>query len=88
MSTARAIIGANMYKVTVQATLISKIDWKVVAAGSWSPGEPPEFTEGNLSAEVLKELFDVTPSPTDPSGRNQIQSGDTLYAVVFRRLLR
>ena len=77
-----------MYKVTIQTTPVSKIDWKVVAAGHWTPGQPPELAEQTLSAEVLEELFNVTPSPTEPSGRNQIQSGDTLYAVVFRRLLR
>lgn len=77
-----------MYKVTVQATPVSKIDWKVVAAGRWTPGQPPELAEPLLSAEVLGELFNVTPSPTDPSGRKQIQCDDTLYAVVFRRLLR
>ncbi len=77
-----------MYKVTIQTTPVSKIDWKVVAAGHWTPGQPPELAEQTLSAEVLAELFNVTPSPTEPSGRNQIQSGDTLYAVVFRRLLR
>ncbi len=41
-----------------------------------------------LSAEVVAELFNVTPSTSDSSGRNQIQHGDTLYAVVFRRLSR
>jgi hypothetical protein len=77
-----------MYKVTIQATPTAKIDWKVVAAGRWTPGRPPELAEQNFPADVLQELFNVTPSPTDPSGRNQIQRGDTLYAVVFRRLLR
>jgi len=75
-----------MYKVTIQATPTEKIDWKVVAAGRWTPGQPPQLAEQTLSAEVLNELFNVTPSETDKSGRNQIQSGDTLYAVVFRRL--
>lgn len=77
-----------MYKVTIQTTPVSKIDWKVVAAGRWTPGHPPELAEQTLSAEVLEELFNVTPSPSEQSGRNQIRNGDTLYAVVFRRLLR
>ena len=77
-----------MYKVTIQTTPVSKIDWRVVAAGRWTPGQPPELAEQTLSAEVLEELFNVTPTPTDQSRRNQIQCGDTLYAVVFRRLSR
>jgi hypothetical protein len=77
-----------MYKVTIQATPISKIDWKVVAAGHWTPGQPPELAEQGLAAELLEELFTVTPQPSEQSCRNQIRCGDTLYAVVFRRLLR
>ena len=77
-----------MYKVTIQSTPAEKIDWKVVASGRWTPGQPPELAEHILPAEVLDALFNVTPLAGDPSGRNQIQSGDTLYAVVFRRLLR
>ena len=87
-ATARAIISQQCHKVTIQATPGSKIDWKVVASGRWTPGQPPELAEQTLSAEVLAELFNITPSPIDRSGRNQIQSGDMLYAVVFRRLLR
>jgi len=37
---------------------------------------------------VLEELFKITPSLTDKSGRNQVQFGDKLYGVVFRRLKR
>ncbi len=77
-----------MYKVTIQATPASKIDWKVVASGRWTPGQQPQLAEETLSSEVLGELFNVTPSETDQSGRNQIQCGDTLYAVVFRKLSR
>jgi hypothetical protein len=77
-----------MYKVTIQSTPAKGIDWKVVAAGRWTPGQPPQLAEQTLSAEVLEELFNVTPSATDKSGRNQIQCGDTLYAVVFRKLSR
>jgi hypothetical protein len=77
-----------MYKVTIQATPTQKIDWKVVASGRWTPGEPPQLAETTLSAEVLKDLFNVTPVAADHSGRHQIQSGDTLYAVVFRKLAR
>jgi hypothetical protein len=77
-----------MYKVTIQATPVAKVDWKVMASGRWTPGQPPQLAEHLLPAEVLEELFNVAPSPIDTSGRNQIQCGDTLYAVVFRRLLR
>jgi hypothetical protein len=31
-------------------------------------------------------LFNVSPSATVKSGRNQVQLGETFYAVVFRRL--
>jgi hypothetical protein len=74
---------ALMYKVTIQATPVEKIDWKVMASGRWTPGEQPELGEEGLPAEVLAELFNVILSPADPSGRNQIQFGDTFYAVVF-----
>ena len=77
-----------MYKVTIQATPAKGIDWKVVAGGTWIPGQQPQLAEQVLSAEVIQELFNVTPSETEKSGRNQIQCGDTLYAVVFRKLLR
>lgn len=83
-----AIISTTMYKVTIQATPLNESDWKVVAAGTWTPGQQPQLGEHILPPEVLEELFNVTPSALDPSGRNQIQYGDTLYAVVFRRLSR
>ena len=77
-----------MYKVTIQATPVKGIDWKVVTAGTWIPGQQPKLGDQILPAEVLEELFNVTPLATDSSSRNQIQCGDTLYAVVFRRLSR
>ncbi len=77
-----------MYKVTIQSTPANRVDWQVVAAGTWIPGQPPQLEANTVSAETLAELFNVMPSSAEPSGRNQIQSGDTLYAVVFRRLLR
>ena len=77
-----------MYKVTIQMTPVQKIDWRVVASGRWTPGQQPELDHADLSAEVLERLFNVTPSAADQSGRNQVQSGDTLFAVVFRRLSR
>jgi hypothetical protein len=77
-----------MYKVTIQTTPIKLSDWRVVATGTWIPGQPPQLADQVLPAEVLEELFNVTPSPTEKSGRNQVQSGDDLYAVVFRRLSR
>jgi hypothetical protein len=75
-----------MYKVTIQATHIEKIDWKVVASGTWTPGQLPQLADEILPADVLERLFDVTPSLLEKSGRNQVQCGDMLYAVVFRRL--
>ena len=75
-----------MYKVTIQATPINQSDWRVVATGTWTPGQQPQLTDQILPAQVLEELFNVTPSATDKSGRNQVQCGDMLYAVVFRKL--
>jgi len=77
-----------MYKVTIQATPVNASDWKVVATGTWTPGLRPQLADEILPAEVVEALFNVTPSARDKSGRNQMQCGDTLYAVVFRRLLR
>ena len=77
-----------MYKVTIQATPVKVSDWRVVTTGTWTPGQPPQLDDQILPAEVVEALFNVTPSATDPSGRNQIQCGDMLYAVVFRRLSR
>jgi len=42
--------------------------------------------EHALSTEVIEALFNVSPSATDESSRNQVRFGDTFYAVVFRRL--
>jgi hypothetical protein len=77
-----------MYKVTIQARPIKEGDWRVVASGTWTPGEQPQLADQVLPAEVMETLFNVTPSPTDKSGRNQVECGDMLYAVVFRRLSR
>jgi hypothetical protein len=60
----------------------------VVTTGTWNPGEPPQLAEETLPANVVEALFNITPSAADKSGRNQMQDGDTAYAVVFRRLLR
>jgi hypothetical protein len=75
-----------MYKVTIQATPVAVINWRVVATGTWTPGQQPQLTEQDLPAEVVEALFNVSPSATEESGRNQVQCGDTSYAVVFRRL--
>jgi hypothetical protein len=40
--------------------------------------------EQTLSAEVVEALFSV--SPSENSGRNQVQLGDDLYAMVFRKI--
>jgi hypothetical protein len=75
-----------MYKVTVQETPVAESNWRVVASGTWTPGQQPELAEQTLPAEVVETLFNVSPSATVNSGRNQVQFGETLYAVVFRRL--
>lgn len=77
-----------MFKVTVQATPVQDNAWHVVATGTWTPGQRPELENQILPAEVVATLFDVIPSTTDASGRNQVRCGDTAYAVVFRRLSR
>ena len=77
-----------MYKVTIQATPVGESNWRVVTTGTWNPGEPPRLAEEILSANVVDALFNITPSATDKSGRNQMQDGDTFYAVVFKRLSR
>jgi hypothetical protein len=75
-----------MYKITVQTTPVQESNWRVVASGRWTPGHPPQLDDHALPAEVVEALFNVIPSATDKSGRNQVQNGDNLYAVVFRRL--
>jgi hypothetical protein len=76
-----------MYKVTIQETpAVEKLNWRVVTSGNWTPGQEPQLTQHLLSPEVIEALFNVTPSATVRSGRNQVQCGETLYAVVFRRL--
>ena len=76
-----------MYKITVQSTPINESNWQVVGSGLWTPGQQPQLDK-TLSADVLRELFHVTPPAMAQSSRNQIRCGDTLYAVVFRRLSR
>ena len=65
---------------------MDKLNWRVVASGTWTPGQQPQLAEDVLSPEVIEALFNVTPSATDKSSRNQVQCGESLYAVVFRRL--
>jgi hypothetical protein len=77
-----------MDKVTIQARPIKEGDWRVVATGTWTPGEQPQLGDEILPVEVITALFNITPSPTDKSCRNEIKCGDMLYAVVFRRLSR
>ena len=76
----------TVYKITIQATPIGVNNWQVVVAGTWTPGQVPQLAEQVLPAEVVAALFNVSPSATDSSGRNEIQFGDTSYAVVYRRL--
>ncbi len=73
----------TVYKVTIQETPVGADQWKVVASGTWTPGQQPQL-EQTLSAEVIEALFNVIPS--ESSGRKQVQLGDTLYAMVFRRI--
>jgi len=75
-----------MFKVTIQATPVQENNWRVVATGTWTPGQRPELEDQLLPGEVIATLFDVTPSATDVSGRNQVQYGDTFFAMVFRRI--
>jgi hypothetical protein len=82
----QATIIDSMYKVTIQSTPVAETNWRVVASGTWTPGQQPQLDEHALSTEVIETLFDVRPSAMDNSGRNQVQRGETLYAVVFRRL--
>ena len=77
-----------MYKVNIQSTPVGESNWSVVTTGTWNPGEPPQLAEEILPANVVDALFNITPSATDQSRRNQMQDGDTAYAVVFRRLSR
>ena len=42
----------------------------------------PQLGDEAFAVELLDELFNVTPSPAELSGRDQIQCGDTLYGVV------
>ena len=63
-------------------------NWRVVAAGTWIPGQRPELENQLLPAAVLATLFNLVPSATDKSGRNEVRCGDTAYAMVFRRLSR
>jgi hypothetical protein len=77
-----------MYKVTIQSTPVGESNWSVVTTGTWNPGEPPQLAGDILPANVVEALFKITPSATDQSGRTQVQDGDTMYGVVFRRLSR
>ncbi len=63
-----------MYKVTIQEAAVKLSDWKVVAAGTWTPGQRPQLDDQIVPAEVLDELFNVTPSATD---RKQATEGAT-----------
>jgi hypothetical protein len=77
-----------MYNVTIQATPAGESNWSVVTTGTWTPGQVPQLADEILPANVVEALFNITPSATDKSGRNQMQDGDTLYGVVFRKLSR
>ncbi len=88
MRAAQATIIDSMYKVTIQATPVAESNWRVVASGTWTPGQQPQLAEQTLPAEVVEMLFNVSPSATVKSGRNQVQLGETFYAVVFRRLTK
>jgi len=66
-----------MYKVTIQSTPIAETNWRVVGSGTWTPGQQPQLAEHILPTEAVNALFNVTPSATDNSGRNQIKHGET-----------
>ena len=65
---------------------MAKPDWRVVATGTWTPGQQPQLEDQLLPAEVVATLFDLAPSATDKAGRNEVRHGDTAYAMVFRRM--
>jgi|HubBroStandDraft_6_1064221.scaffolds.fasta_scaffold231463_2 hypothetical protein len=77
-----------MYKVTIQTTPAGESNWRVVTTGTWNQGERPELADEILPPKIVEALFNITPSATDESGRNQVQDGDMAYAVVFRKLSR
>jgi hypothetical protein len=77
-----------MYKVTIQTTPAGESNWRVVTTGTWNQGERPELADEILPPKIVEALFNLTPSATDESGRNQVQDGDMAYAVVFRKLSR
>jgi hypothetical protein len=82
----QAMLSTGLYKVTVQATAVSEVNWKVVSTGTWTPGQAPLFEEAALCEEVIDMLFNVPISAIDPSSRNQVRFGDIFYAAVFRRV--
>jgi hypothetical protein len=75
-----------MYKVTIQTTPTGESNWRVLTTGTWNPGEPPRLEHQSVPDNAVEALFEITPSAKDQSGRNQVQDGDMLYAVVFRKL--
>ena len=77
-----------MYKVTIQSTPAGESNWRVVTTGTWTPGQPPHLADEVLSSSVVELLFNISPAAIEKSGRNQVQEGDTFYAVVFRRPYR
>lgn len=54
----------TVYKVTIQATPVGADQWKVVASGTWTPGQQPQL-EQILSAEVVEALFNVSEFPAN-----------------------
>ena len=80
---AQATIIDSVYKVTLQETPVSESNWRVVASGTWTPGQHPQLQEHMLPAEVVKALFNVIPSATEKSattasqrrGRKRLRGG-------------
>ena len=78
----------ELYKVTIQSTPVGESNWRVVTTGTWTPGTAPQLEAQTLPAQVIEALLNIVPSPMDESGRNEMQDGNTLYSVVYRRLSR
>jgi hypothetical protein len=77
-----------MYKVIIQSTPVGESNWRVVTTGMWNPGEPPRLAEEILPANVVESTVQHHTFGNESIRANQMQDGDTLYAVVFRRLSR
>jgi len=70
------MLSTVVYKVTIQATAVSEVNWEEVSTGTWTPGQAPHFEEAALCEEVIDMLFNVPIPAIDPSSRNQVRFGN------------